>query len=150
LEWNGVIARINDDISSRFNQESHSVNQIFVPASPGELLDKISILRIKAKNINDSHRVANVLYELHLLEGTKGRYVPTDATIDNLYNKLAEVNTELWNVEDSIRELERELDFGEKFVSLARSVYKLNDERSKIKREINIYLSSTLVEEKSY
>ena len=120
-----------------------------VPISWGELLDKISILEIKRERIGDAAALANVLNELRLLERA-AEPVAGAAAIVALRARLKSVNERLWEIEDGIREKEREGDFGEDFVALARSVYQRNDERAAIKREINLLLGSDLIEEKSY
>ena len=120
-----------------------------VPISWGELLDKISILEIKRERIRDAAAQANVLNELRLLERA-AEPVAGAAAIVALRARLKSVNERLWEIEDGIREKEREGDFGEAFVALARSVYQRNDERAAIKREINLLLGSDLIEEKSY
>ena len=120
-----------------------------VPISWGELLDKIGILEIKCERIGDAAALANVLNELRLLERA-AEPVAGAAAIVALRARLKSVNERLWEIEDGIREKEREGDFGEAFVALARSVYQRNDERAAIKREINLLLGSDLIEEKSY
>jgi hypothetical protein len=118
---------------------------ITVPVSVGEVLDKISILEIKSERIGDPVKVANVRRELEgLVQAAKGFRVP------ELEARLKEVNGELWDVEDALRQAEDEQDFGEEFISLARSVYRLNDFRAELKRQINAATGSILVEEKSY
>ena len=119
------------------------------PCSLGELIDKITILRIKAERIGEKEKLANVRRELALLE----RLAQEDGAsgpIDLLTDQLAAVNARLWAIEDAIRACEREGDFGPRFVELARSVYSENDTRAAIKRAINTLASSALVEEKSY
>jgi hypothetical protein len=119
------------------------------PCSLGELIDKITILRIKAERIGEREKLANVRRELALLE----RLAQEDGAsgpIDLLTDQLAAVNTRLWAIEDAIRGCEREGDFGPRFVQLARSVYSENDTRAAIKRAINTLAGSALVEEKSY
>ena len=120
-----------------------------VPISWGELLDKIGILEIKRERIRDAAAQANVLNELRLLERA-AEPVAGAAAIVALRARLKSVNERLWEIEDGIREKEKEGDFGEDFVALARSVYQRNDERAAIKREINLLLGSDLIEEKSY
>ena len=123
---------------------------IKVPVSYGELIDKITILEIKSARMADPAKLANVRNELELLNGTWQR-VPVAATdISDLWAQLRTVNERLWVVEDDLRILEKAQRFDPGFVRLARSVYFENDERARIKREINLRLGSTLVEEKSY
>lgn len=115
----------------------------------GEVVDKITILRIKAVQITEPARHANVRRELETLEAAwADEQGPIDA-LDEL-NALQDVNQRLWGVEDALRDLERAQRFDENFVALARSVYVLNDERAAVKRRINERLGSRLVEEKSY
>lgn len=117
-----------------------------IPTSIGELYDKISILEIKMEKMTDEIKLVNISKELALLREIAGRF-----TIDNnLYSKLKLVNQKLWKIEDDIRDKERAKDFGSEFVDLARSVYVCNDERSLVKKEINITYNSEIVEEKSY
>lgn len=124
--------------------------EILVPVSPGELLDKITILRIKAERIAEPGKRANVATELALLEEVAAAHVPADAEIARLVGELRSVNETLWTVEDDLRDLERAQDFGPRFVALARSVYVTNDRRAALKRAINDRLGSRIVEEKSY
>jgi hypothetical protein len=126
------------------------MNEIKVPISPGELLDKITILRIKSQRMTDSKKLANVRLELEALEETwrASAYAAIDVTRD--VNALLAVNERLWSIEDDIRGKERAKAFDEEFVRLARAVYIENDERAAIKRRLNVKLGSSLVEEKSY
>jgi Family of unknown function (DUF6165) len=122
---------------------------IRVPISPGELLDKITILRIKSKRMSDPQKLANVRLELKELEDTWRAGAPkTDVESD--LKALLEVNERLWVIEDDIRDKERAQAFDAEFIRLARAVYFENDERAAIKRRINIKLGSAIVEEKSY
>ena len=120
------------------------------PCSLGELIDKITILRIKAERIREEEKLDNVRRELALLERLAHEDGPSRPPIDLLTDKLASVNVRLWNIEDAIRTCERKGDFGPRFVALARSVYGENDARAAIKRAINTLANSALVEEKSY
>jgi hypothetical protein len=130
------------------------MNEIKVPVSPGELLDKITILRIKSRRMNDPQKVANVRLELELLESTwnGSAYAALDVARDIAkdIDALMRVNERLWLIEDEIRDKERSRSFDAEFIRLARAVYVENDERAAIKRRINIALGSTIVEEKSY
>jgi hypothetical protein len=121
-----------------------------VPISPGELLDKITILQIKAERIDDATKVANVKTELALLTDIWNKSVDNDTNLDSRAKELKRVNEVLWEIEDDIRDEERNNQFGERFVELARSVYVTNDERADIKKKVNLLLNSTIVEEKSY
>lgn len=122
-----------------------------VEISIGELLDKISILEIKLLNIKDKEKSKNVYKELETLnpyfQDLLDEY---GIEIKNLYIKLSNINKTLWNIEDDIREKEKVEEFDEEFVELARSVYITNDQRAKVKKEINLLTKSELVEEKSY
>jgi hypothetical protein len=126
------------------------MSDIKVPISPGELLDKITILRIKAQRIKDAGKLANVRAELAALEETwaSGPYAHAAIAVD--IAALLEVNERLWVIEDDIRDKERAQAFDAEFVRLARAVYFENDERAAIKRRINVTLGSRIVEEKSY
>ena len=126
------------------------MKDIQVPISPGELLDKITILRIKAARMSDPLKVANVRHELSLLEQTWKDSGAAAVNIGNEEANLTLVNEKLWVIEDEIRDEERLKRFGEKFIELARAVYFTNDERAAIKKRINTLLGSTIVEEKSY
>ncbi len=123
---------------------------ITVEIAPGELIDKITILEIKAERIIDAAKLENVQIELSTLETARDTAIAASAELCNLTSQLKTINEHLWDIEDRIRDCEREKDFGDKFVELARSVYKTNDKRSDLKREINRLLGSRLVEEKSY
>ncbi|HEY6734405.1 MAG TPA: DUF6165 family protein [Roseiarcus sp.] len=123
---------------------------VSTPNSLGELIDKITILRIKAERIGEPEKLANVHRELTLLERSASEDGMSGPSIDLLTDQLAAVNGRLWTIEDALRACEREGDFGPRFVALARSVYCENDTRAAIKRAINTLASSALVEEKSY
>jgi hypothetical protein len=120
-----------------------------IPVSWGELLDKISILEIKRERIRDAHARANIEKELRLLRDLAAPAM-AEPEVRPLLAKLDEVNEALWDIEDAIRACEARGDFGPGFVRLARSVYRRNDERAALKRELNLLLASELVEEKSY
>jgi hypothetical protein len=124
------------------------VKDILVPISPGELLDKITILRIKAARMSDPAKVANVKLELSLLEKTWRESVDGDVSAEE--QALHAVNERLWVIEDDIRDKERAQAFDARFIELARAVYVENDERAAIKKQINLKLGSRIVEEKSY
>lgn len=126
------------------------MNVISVPVSPGEVIDKITILEIKSERIADDAKLAHVRDELRLLEDTWAKAAAGAADISDARARLKQVNESLWEVEDAIRVQEKAASFGERFIELARSVYVRNDERAAIKREINEKLGSRLVEEKSY
>ncbi len=126
------------------------MNVISVPVSPGEVIDKITILEIKSERIADDAKLAHVRDELHMLEVTWATAATGAADISDARARLKQVNESLWEIEDAIRVQEKAASFGERFIELARSVYVRNDERAAIKREINEKLGSRLVEEKSY
>ena len=123
---------------------------ITVEIAPGELIDKLTILDIKLERISDDAKRANVQIEWETLNAAKTAAVPSSEELDRLQGELKAVNEKLWVIEDDIRDCERDSDFGDTFVELARSVYITNDERARLKREINELLGSRLVEEKSY
>jgi hypothetical protein len=126
------------------------MNEILVPISPGELLDKITILRIKSERMSDPAKVANVRRELDALESTWADSAYGTAAIDAEVAALMAVNARLWTIEDEIRDKERARSFDAEFIRLARAVYVENDERAAIKRRINLQLGSRMIEEKSY
>ena len=126
------------------------MSEIKVPISPGELLDKITILRIKSTRMSDPEKLANVRNELRALEETWGASVHAKAGIEADVTSLLEVNERLWVIEDHIRDKERAKAFDDEFIRLARAVYFENDGRALIKRRINLKLGSAIVEEKSY
>ncbi|MCH1546943.1 MAG: DUF6165 family protein [Flavobacteriaceae bacterium] len=122
-----------------------------IEISNGELLDKLSILEIKEKNISDPTKLENIKNEFNELKPLANLiFNDFSPQIKDLYFRLSEVNNELWVIEDDIRECERNKNFNSKFIELARSVYFTNDKRSVIKKEINILTKSGLIEEKSY
>jgi len=122
---------------------------ILVPISVGELIDKIVILEIKSERIRNTNQLANVANELGALRAVRLGDVDR-ARLDALSAELKRVNARLWDVEDAIRECDARGDFGADFVELARAVYRLNDERARLKKAINVLSGSRLVEEKSY
>jgi hypothetical protein len=126
------------------------MNDLLVPISPGELLDKITILRIKVARIMDPAKAANVRLELDLLEKTWRDCGCAAFDVAREERALQAVNEKLWDVEDLIREKEARQTFDREFIELARAVYVSNDERAAIKKRINLQLGSRLVEEKSY
>ncbi|MEO8016742.1 MAG: DUF6165 family protein [Pseudomonadota bacterium] len=126
------------------------MKDILVPVSPGEMLDKITILRIKAARMSDATKVANVKHELALLEKIWTDSGAAAVDLGSEEANLTRVNEALWVIEDDIRDQERARHFGEKFIELARAVYVTNDERAAIKKRVNTLLGSKIVEEKSY
>ena len=122
---------------------------INTPISLGELVDKISILLIKQKNINDKSKILHVNKELDYLKSTLEKKIKNEE-INNYLDQLVKINSELWKIEDDIRECERKKIFDQTFIELARSVYFTNDKRANVKSDINIKFGSELVEVKSY
>ncbi len=127
-----------------------SMKELLIPISPGEILDKITILRIKSQRISDPEKLANVKKELHILDEIWAKSVNVDDTIKQLTDELTAINEALWDIEDNIRNEERSKRFGDRFIELARSVYVTNDKRAEAKKKINLHLGSAMVEEKSY
>ena len=122
-----------------------------VDVSNGELIDKLTILELKLSNISDVQKLTNIQKEHDELNPLAGQLFDSyGEELKNLYKQLAEINSELWTIEDDIRECERNKDFGSDFVSLAWAVYFTNDKRSEIKKSINLITGSGFVEEKSY
>jgi hypothetical protein len=126
------------------------MNEIKVPISPGELLDKITILRIKAQRMRDAAKLANVRLELELLERTWATLGTATQSVAADEAALQAVNEQLWDIEDRIRDKEAARSFDQDFIELARAVYHRNDERAAIKKRVNVALGSRIVEEKSY
>ena len=126
------------------------MSDIRVPISPGEMLDKMTILRIKSQRMADPKKLSNVRIELKALEETWAASVYAQADIEAEMTALLLVNERLWAIEDDIRDKERAQAFDAEFIRLARAVYFENDERAAIKRRINVKLGSSIVEEKSY
>jgi hypothetical protein len=118
-----------------------------IEVSNGEIIDKFTIIQIKLERIKDKAKLANLQKEYNELYEVSSSVLSTS---DPVYKSLYDVNCELWDIEDHIRDLERKKDFGSDFISTARAVYIKNDKRSELKREINIKTSSGLIEEKSY
>jgi uncharacterized protein YukE len=126
------------------------MENMHVPVSPGEVLDKITILEIKSERINDPEKVSNVRAELALLQETWRNNIRDNETIQRLHAQLKEINEALWEIEDDIRDKERAKEFDGRFIELARAVYVTNDRRSQVKKELNLHLGSEIIEEKSY
>ncbi len=125
---------------------------IQAPISLGELIDKITILEIKAANINDQTKLNNVTHELTILNEKVKTILDAagQQKLSPLQQRLKDINQELWIIEDDIRDCERAKDFSHRFIELARAVYVTNDKRAAVKKEINLAFGSELVEEKSY
>jgi hypothetical protein len=126
------------------------MKDILVPVSPGELLDKITILRIKVARIKEAGKLANIKLELALLEQTWKDCGAAASDVALEIHALQNVNERLWDIEDRLRDKEARQTFDREFIELARAVYRCNDERAAIKKRINLQLGSRLVEEKSY
>ena len=126
------------------------MSELLVPVSYGELLDKIAILQIKSERMSDPAKLANVRNELSALEKTWMAHPAAGNDVAKLRADLKAVNERLWDIEDDIRVCEQKQDFGQEFIRLARAVYFENDERARIKKDINVALGSAYVEEKSY
>ena len=126
------------------------MNKILVEVSVGELLDKISILEIKKDKIKDNDKLKFINEEYKILKSEFDKNVKSDVTLDKLFDVLKEINSRLWVIEDDKRLCEKNSDFGEKFVKLSRDVHLLNDNRAKLKLEINNYTGSKIKEIKEY
>ena len=126
------------------------MNKIIVEVSIGELLDKISILEIKLEKIKDPEKLKFISNEHSILRNQLQKNVKSDDKLKNLYQSLKEINAKLWFIEDDKRQCEKDKDFGEKFIKLSRDVHFLNDERAKIKLEINNHTGSAIKEIKEY
>ena len=148
-EWQDVFRNMAAALAGQLGARL-PVPPVMVEVPAGELIDKITILEIKAERIDDAAKLNNVHAELETLSAARDRDLPCSDELDRLTAKLREVNGSLWEIEDELRVLERRQDFGPKFVELARSVYWQNDRRARVKRQINDLLGSRLVEEKSY
>jgi hypothetical protein len=126
------------------------MNKILVEVSVGELLDKISILEIKQEKIKDTESLKFITDEYNVLKAELDKNIKTDDNLNGLFNSLKEINSKLWVIEDDKRMCEKNKDFGEKFIKLSRDVHFLNDNRAKIKLEINNYTGSKIKEIKEY
>jgi len=123
---------------------------LMIEVGAGELIDKITILKIKSDRMTDAAKLKNVKHELDVLSRAREENLTQSDELDRLEDALRQVNEALWVIEDDSRECERAGDFGPRFVDLARSVYRVNDERAAVKKAINLHLGSEMVEEKSY
>ena len=126
------------------------MNKILVEVSVGELLDKISILEIKQEKIKNAESLKFIKDEYNILKAELDKNVKTDNNLKNLFNSLKETNSKLWVIEDDKRMCEKNKDFGEKFIKLSRDIHFLNDNRAKIKLEINNHTGSKIKEIKEY
>jgi len=129
---------------------SNKIDKILAEISAGELFDKITILEIKKSKISNKEKLNDIEKELFSLKETVNKYIPNQSSISKYINDLKNINLKLWDIEDGKRAAEKNKDFGEKFIELARNVYKFNDERAKIKSAINTSLGSNIKEVKSY
>jgi len=125
-------------------------SRLLVPVSVGELIDKITILEVKAERITDPAKRRNVLAELEVLLDAKSCFGLDAARVGPFANELKSINLALWDIENAIRGAEARQDFGPRFIELARSVYQMNDRRARVKYQINLTCESEFVEEKSY
>jgi hypothetical protein len=123
---------------------------ILIEVGPGELIDKITILAIKSERMSDEGKLRNVRHEFAVLDAARRAHIPASAELTKLEAGLKSVNETLWVIEDDIRQCEADKDFGQKFVELARAVYKQNDKRAALKKDINLLTGSSIIEEKSY
>ncbi len=126
------------------------MTEILVPTSPGELIDKLTILRLKSEKIGDPAKLNHVRHELSVLQTVADDAIPHSGELETLWGQLYEINADLWAIEDDIRACDARGEFGTAFVALARAVYVTNDKRAEVKKRINLLLGSDLVEEKSY
>ena len=126
------------------------MNKIIVEVSIGELLDKISILEIKKEKIKDTEKLKFINNEHSILKNQLDENIKSDEKLNNLYQSLKVINSKLWVIEDDKRQCEKDKDFGEKFIKLSRDVHFLNDDRAKIKLEINNHTGSAIKEIKEY
>ena len=129
---------------------SNKMDKILAEISAGELFDKITILEIKKSKISNKEKLNDIDKELLSLKEAVNKYIPNQSRISKYVNELKNINLKLWDIEDGKRAAEKNKDFGEKFIELARNVYKFNDERAKIKLAINTSLGSNIKEVKSY
>ena len=129
---------------------SNKINKILAEISAGELFDKITILEIKKIKISNKEKLNDIEKELSSLNETVQKFIPNQSSISNYINDLKNINLKLWDIEDGERAAEKNKKFDEKFIELARNVYKFNDERAKIKLAINTSLGSNIKEVKSY
>jgi hypothetical protein len=154
-DWDELFARIASELAQVVGarnkpQARTSSGAPLVPIALGELIDKITILEIKAEKIEDPQKRANVRSELDLLTSVSTGFAIEGDVMAQLKGELKRINEALWEIEDKIRDCEREKNFGPDFIALARSVYRTNDRRAAVKRQINELAGSTIVEEKSY
>jgi hypothetical protein len=147
-DWASVFERMAEEVSKLVKRTE--VGSVAIPVSPGELIDKLTILEIKSERMTDSEKLTRVRFELELLKKTLAESLIPEQVILPLRAELKAVNGKLWEVEDEIRRCERSGDFGERFIELARSVYRNNDIRAALKAEVNRRLNSSIFEQKEY
>lgn len=148
-DWPGVFSRMADALRMLTARPTR-LHPVYIEVAPGELLDKLTILQIKSERIADPAKLANVRAELAALEAARRDAFAASPRLDGLLAQLKTVNEQLWQIEDDIRLYERDRDFGPRFIELARSVYRTNDQRSALKRAINDLLGARFVEEKAH
>ena len=151
-DWSEIFERMAVEVvrMDEYQRTPRTAPTILVDVAPGEVIDKITILQIKSERITDLSKVQNVRAELSLLEAACGRFLMRSPELEALTAELKAVNERLWDIEDDIRDCERQQDFGVRFIELARAVYHNNDQRAALKRRVNELLGSTILEEKSY
>ena len=128
----------------------NELNQVIIPISPAELMDKIAILEVKSERIKDSDKLKNVRRELELLRGIFKKSVKPTKELNRLFDKLRQLSAKGWDIEDKKRLCEKNGDFGPEFIKAARAAFKNNDERAAVWKEINLLLKSDIAQEKSY
>lgn len=148
-KWDEVFARMASELHKTASRSPRPAS-VSIEISPGELVDKITILEIKRERLDDAVKRANADTELRLLSAARDRALPPSGDVDALTAELRQVNADLWDVEEELRACEKRSEFGPRFIELARSVYRHNDRRAVLKRRINELLGSKLIEEKSY
>jgi len=148
-DWSAVFTRMADELRALVDRKSRGLS-LGVEVAAGELFDKITILQIKSERISSAAKLENIKRELASLLETRQRLGPSSTALESVIAELKKVNEALWDIEDKIRDCERQKEFGKSFIELARSVYHQNDRRSALKRQINDLLGSNIVEEKSY
>jgi len=148
-DWSEVFERMAAELARIDVRAGSSGSTVTVEISPGELLDKLTILQIKRERITDAARLGHVIAELEIA-GKARKRLPASGEVTELTDQLKAVNEALWEVEDALRRCEQENDFGPRFIELARSVYRHNDARAEIKRRINVLLNAPFAEQKSH
>jgi tetratricopeptide (TPR) repeat protein len=150
-EWGEVFERMAQALDELTRSRTKpSPTSILIPGAVGELIDKITILEIKSERISDQEKLKNVVHELELLRGLRAEGGFRGLKLDGLCERLKVINLALWEIEDAIRICEQRGEFGAEFIALARDVYKTNDKRAALKRDINLLFDSAILEEKSY